>query len=261
MGKAASSDGRADIRRCGRPRLAVFGHGHPGWRRNDRCPKTARRARQSLPHARRMDLDHDACYRAISQRDARFDGRLFIGVKTTGVYCRPVCPARTPRSQNVNFYPTAAAAQEAGFRPCLRCRPETAPDMGAWRGTSNTVSRALAPDRAWRARRRRCRCSGQSAGRRRAATAASFSPASWRFASRRRADPPRAARQAIDPRDAPADDRDRFRRRLRQRAPVQRDLPGLVRPRARRFAAAQRAGDFGWRARRGQPAAALSTAL
>jgi AraC family transcriptional regulator of adaptative response / DNA-3-methyladenine glycosylase II len=90
-----------------------------------------------------MDLDHDACYRAISQRDARFDGRLFIGVKTTGVYCRPVCPARTPRSQNVNFYPTAAAAQEAGFRPCLRCRPETAPDMGAWRGTSNTVSRAL----------------------------------------------------------------------------------------------------------------------
>lgn len=91
-----------------------------------------------------MDLDHDACYRAISQRDARFDGRLFIGVKTTGVYCRPVCPARTPRSQNVNFYPTAAAAQEAGFRPCLRCRPETAPDMGAWRGTSNTVSRALA---------------------------------------------------------------------------------------------------------------------
>jgi AraC family transcriptional regulator of adaptative response / DNA-3-methyladenine glycosylase II len=91
-----------------------------------------------------MDLDHDACYRAISQRDARFDGRLFIGVKTTGVYCRPVCPARTPRSQNVTFYPTAAAAQEAGFRPCLRCRPETAPDMGAWRGTSNTVSRALA---------------------------------------------------------------------------------------------------------------------
>ncbi len=90
-----------------------------------------------------MDLDHDACYRAISQRDARFDGRLFIGVKTTGVYCRPVCPARTPRSGNVNFYPTAAAAQEAGFRPCLRCRPETAPDMGAWRGTSNTVSRAL----------------------------------------------------------------------------------------------------------------------
>jgi AraC family transcriptional regulator of adaptative response / DNA-3-methyladenine glycosylase II len=91
-----------------------------------------------------MDMDHEACYRAISQRDARFDGRFFTGVKTTGVYCRPVCPARTPRSENVVFYPTAAAAQEAGFRPCLRCRPETAPDLGAWRGTSNTVSRGLA---------------------------------------------------------------------------------------------------------------------
>ncbi len=90
-----------------------------------------------------MDLDHDACYRVIAQRDARFDGRFFTAVKTTGIYCRPVCPARTPHSKNVLFYPTAAAAQEAGFRPCLRCRPETAPDMGAWRGTSNTVARAL----------------------------------------------------------------------------------------------------------------------
>src|SRR5262249_38704522 len=91
-----------------------------------------------------MDLDHDACYRALCLRDVRFDGRFFTGVKTTGIYCRPVCPARTPRLENVIFYPTAAAAQEAGFRPCLRCRPETAPDLGAWRGTSNTVSRALA---------------------------------------------------------------------------------------------------------------------
>jgi AraC family transcriptional regulator of adaptative response / DNA-3-methyladenine glycosylase II len=90
-----------------------------------------------------MDLDHDACYRALSQRDSRFDGRFFTAVKTTGIYCRPVCPARTPHSKNVIFYPTAAAAQEAGYRPCLRCRPETAPDLGAWRGTSNTVSRAL----------------------------------------------------------------------------------------------------------------------
>jgi AraC family transcriptional regulator of adaptative response / DNA-3-methyladenine glycosylase II len=90
-----------------------------------------------------MDLDHDACYRAVCARDARFDGRFFTGVKTTGIYCRPICPARTPRLENVIFYPTAAAAQEAGFRPCLRCRPETAPDLGAWRGASNTVSRAL----------------------------------------------------------------------------------------------------------------------
>ena len=90
-----------------------------------------------------MDMDDDACYRAISTRDARFDGRLFTGVKTTGVYCRPVCPARTPKRENVRFFPTAAAAQEAGFRPCLRCRPETSPDLAAWRGASNTVTRAL----------------------------------------------------------------------------------------------------------------------
>src|SRR5579871_3853222 len=90
-----------------------------------------------------MDLDHDACYRAIQTRDARFDGRLFTGVKTTGIYCRPICPARTPKRENVRFFPTAAAAQGAGFRPCLRCRPETSPDLGAWRGASNTVSRAL----------------------------------------------------------------------------------------------------------------------
>jgi AraC family transcriptional regulator of adaptative response / DNA-3-methyladenine glycosylase II len=91
-----------------------------------------------------MDMDRTACYRAISTRDARFDGRLFIGVKTTGIYCRPICPARTPKFENVSFYPSAAAAQEAGLRPCLRCRPETSPDLAFWRGTTNTVSRALA---------------------------------------------------------------------------------------------------------------------
>jgi AraC family transcriptional regulator, regulatory protein of adaptative response / DNA-3-methyladenine glycosylase II len=90
-----------------------------------------------------FDLDHDTCYRAICGRDAQYDGRFFTAVKTTGIYCRPVCPARTPLSKNVIFFSTAAAAQEAGFRPCLRCRPETAPHVGAWRGTSNTVSRAL----------------------------------------------------------------------------------------------------------------------
>ncbi|HZB92419.1 MAG TPA: AlkA N-terminal domain-containing protein, partial [Stellaceae bacterium] len=89
-------------------------------------------------------LDRTACYRAIETRDARFDGRLFVGVTSTGIYCRPICPARTPKFVNCRFFPSAAAAQEAGFRPCLRCRPETAPDLAFWRGSSNTVSRALA---------------------------------------------------------------------------------------------------------------------
>ncbi|WP_165190304.1 DNA-3-methyladenine glycosylase 2 [Caulobacter soli] len=91
-----------------------------------------------------MDLDPDVCYRAIQTRDARFDGRLFVAVKTKGIYCRPVCPARTPLRQNVTFHATAASAQEAGYRACLRCRPETSPQLGAWNGASNTVSRALA---------------------------------------------------------------------------------------------------------------------
>jgi AraC family transcriptional regulator of adaptative response / DNA-3-methyladenine glycosylase II len=88
-------------------------------------------------------LDAAACYRALLTRDARFDGRFFVAVVTTGVYCRPVCPATVPRERHCRFFPSAAAAQDAGFRPCLRCRPETAPDHGAWRGTSNTVSRGL----------------------------------------------------------------------------------------------------------------------
>ncbi len=96
------------------------------------------------PKMRPMDLDREACYRAIQARDPRFDGRLFIAVRTTGIYCRPICPARTPKLENIVFYSSAAAAQEAGFRPCLRCRPESSPDLAAWQGTSNTVSRALA---------------------------------------------------------------------------------------------------------------------
>lgn len=91
----------------------------------------------------RMNLDHDACYRVICVRDARYDGRFFTAVKTTRIYCRPVCPARTPLSRNVLFYPTAAAAQQAGFHPCLRCRPETAPAAGLVHDLPDSVARAL----------------------------------------------------------------------------------------------------------------------
>ncbi|NNG04910.1 MAG: DNA-3-methyladenine glycosylase 2 family protein [Inquilinus sp.] len=90
-----------------------------------------------------MELDPEICERARLARDARFDGRFFIGVKTTGIYCRPICPVRPPKAENVRFYPTAAAAAEAGFRPCLRCRPEAAPGSPAWFGTAATVSRGL----------------------------------------------------------------------------------------------------------------------
>lgn len=74
-----------------------------------------------------MLLDSDQCYRALRSHDARFDGRFFVGVSTTGIYCRPVCTARTPRRDHCRFFPSAAAAEGDGFRPCLRCRPELAP--------------------------------------------------------------------------------------------------------------------------------------
>ncbi len=88
-------------------------------------------------------LDFDTCNAARLRRDPAYDGRFFIGVKTTHIYCRPVCPARQPLTKNVIFYPTAPAAEAAGLRPCLRCRPETAPFCPAWNGTKSTVERAL----------------------------------------------------------------------------------------------------------------------
>src|SRR2546426_11679764 len=90
-----------------------------------------------------MDLDREACYRAVKARDRAFDGRFLTGVLSTGIFCRPLCPARTPRFENCIFFPTAAAAYSAGFRPCLRCRPEISPGVPAWSGTAATVNRAL----------------------------------------------------------------------------------------------------------------------
>lgn len=88
-------------------------------------------------------LDFATCDAARLRRDPAFDGRFFMAVKTTGIYCRPVCPVKPPLARNLVFYPSAAAAEAAGFRPCLRCRPETAPFSPAWNGTRTTVSRAL----------------------------------------------------------------------------------------------------------------------
>jgi AraC family transcriptional regulator, regulatory protein of adaptative response / methylated-DNA-[protein]-cysteine methyltransferase len=88
-------------------------------------------------------LDSRTCDRARLARDRRFDGRFFTGVRTTRIYCRPTCPVKPAKSRNVVFFPTAAAAERAGFRPCLRCRPETAPGTPAWHGAASSVSRAL----------------------------------------------------------------------------------------------------------------------
>jgi len=88
-------------------------------------------------------LDPEALNRARLSRDARFDGRFFIAITSTGIYCRPICPSRFAKRSHVRFFGSAAAAEAAGFRPCLRCRPETAPGTPAWLGTAAVVRRAL----------------------------------------------------------------------------------------------------------------------
>jgi AraC family transcriptional regulator, regulatory protein of adaptative response / DNA-3-methyladenine glycosylase II len=90
-----------------------------------------------------VQLDEQICEQARLHRDARFDGRIFIGITSTGIYCRPICPSPHAKRMHVRFFPSAAAASAAGFRPCLRCRPEVAPGTPAWNGTSTTVSRGL----------------------------------------------------------------------------------------------------------------------
>lgn len=96
-----------------------------------------------MPSEAATELDWATCDRARLARNPAFDGVFFTGVKTTRIYCRPVCPVRPARSQNVVFFPSAAAAERAGFRPCLRCRPEAAPGSPAWNGTATTVARAM----------------------------------------------------------------------------------------------------------------------
>lgn len=88
-------------------------------------------------------LDADRCYRALEARDARFDGQFIAGVHTTGIYCRPSCPATTPRARNVRFYPTAAAAHEAGLRACKRCQPDATPGNPQWNLRDDLVARAM----------------------------------------------------------------------------------------------------------------------
>ncbi|MBT2224547.1 DNA-3-methyladenine glycosylase 2 family protein [Nonomuraea sp. NEAU-A123] len=90
-----------------------------------------------------LELDFDSCYRAVSARDARFDGRFYTAVTSTRIYCRPICPARTPASRNVRFYRHAASAEAAGFRPCKRCRPELSPGDPGWDLRGDLIGRAL----------------------------------------------------------------------------------------------------------------------
>src|SRR6202451_1962319 len=91
-----------------------------------------------------MELDSDACLRAVRARDHRFDGRFFVAITSTHIYCRPICPARPAKRENMRFYSSAAAAEGAGFRPCLRCRPERAPGLASVDAVSRLVGAAIA---------------------------------------------------------------------------------------------------------------------
>jgi len=91
-----------------------------------------------------MELDSDACFRAVRARDRRFDGRFFVAITSTHIYCRPICPARPAKRANMRFYSSAAAAEGAGFRPCLRCRPERAPGLASVDAVSRLVGAAIA---------------------------------------------------------------------------------------------------------------------
>ena len=90
-----------------------------------------------------MHEDRERCLRAVQSKDARFDGWFFIAVTSTRIYCRPSCPARTPKASNVTFYPTSAAAHEAGYRACKRCLPEAAPGSPQWNLRGDTAGRAM----------------------------------------------------------------------------------------------------------------------
>src|SRR3954453_8382109 len=89
-----------------------------------------------------MALDPRICYRALTARDARFDGRFFVAVSSTRIYCRPVCTVRPPKRENCSFYPSAAAAESNGYRPCLRCRPELAPGNASVDATTRLAQAA-----------------------------------------------------------------------------------------------------------------------
>src|ERR1700735_3307024 len=91
-----------------------------------------------------MLFDQEACFRAVRTRDRRFDGRFFTAVSSTGIYCRPICRVRPPKRETMRFYSSAAAAEGAGFRPCLRCRPERAPGLAPMDATSRLIGAAIA---------------------------------------------------------------------------------------------------------------------
>ena len=178
-----------------------------------------------------MVPDLETCLRAMGSRDTRFDGWFFVAVTTTGIYCRPSCPATAPRRENVRIYPTAAGAQAAGFRACLRCRPDAAPGSPQWNLRADVAGRAM-----------RLIADGvvDREGVEGLARRLAYSPRHLRrLLVEQLGASPLDLPEPSGPRPPPADrddrsalQRRRFRRRLCQPAAVQRHRPGDLRPHA-----------------------------
>lgn len=174
--------------------------------------------------------DFHRCYRAVQSRDERFDGWFFTAVTSTGIYCRPSCPAQTPKPENVRFYSTAAGAQQAGFRACLRCRPDAAPGSPEWLGARRRGGPCSA------AHLRRCRRStrgfrsGSPAGLRGAPAPPSPDRRSRDRGPGSGPGPARPDGVPVGGDDGAAHGPGRFCCRLRQRAPIQRHHPCRLRP-------------------------------
>ncbi len=172
-----------------------------------------------------VELDFERCYRAVDSRDQRFDGWFYTGVTSTGIYCRPSCPAMTPKRQNVRFFPSAAAAQSAGLRACRRCRPDASPGSPQWDVRADVVGRAMRLIADGVVDRGRGAGAGRPARLHRTAPAPDAAGRARRRAAGAGPGPTRTDRPYPDRDHRPGPGRDRVRRRVRQRAAVQRHGP------------------------------------
>jgi hypothetical protein len=178
--------------------------------------------------------DFEHCYRAVRGRDVRFDGWFYVAVTSTGIYCRPSCPAATPKRSNVRFFPTAAAAQYAGFRACKRCRPDAVPGSPEWDTRADIVARAM------RRRQGRCCRARAAAQLHRAPPAPPALCGRWSRSTRARPCAARPHSQAAHRDHRSAHHRGSVRRRIHEHTPVQRHDPRGLRCNPERAAARSR---------------------
>ena len=205
--------------------------------------------------------DPERCYEAAKSKDARFDGWFFCAVTSTGIYCRPSCPARTPKRENMRFYATAAAAQQAGFRACLRCRPDATPGSPEWNNRADVVARAMRLIRDGIVDREGVEGLSPPFGLQHTSAEPVDHGRGGQRSARPGARPTQPDGQGLARDDGAAGRPHRVRGRLRQRPAVQRHHPPGLRRHAERSAGASGEVRRGRGARRTPPAAAQGIRL